>query len=125
MLSYLPRAIALFALAGFVAGSTARADDYPSRPVKIIAPFGAGGPTDVYTRAIAEELRNSLHQAFIIEDRPGAGTTIGTDAVAKSVPDGYTLLMMSNAHTVNESLIPTKPFQLMRDFAPIAPINAS
>ena len=73
-------------------------DDYPTRPVKIITPFGAGGPTDVYTRAIAEELGKSLHQPFIIEDRPGAGTTIGTDFVAKSAPDRDTLLMVSSTH---------------------------
>ena len=75
MLSYLPRAIALFALASSIAASAARADDYPSRPVKIIAPFGAGGPTDVFTRDIAEDLRKALHQTFYIENRPGAGTT--------------------------------------------------
>ena len=66
-----------------------------------------------------------MGQTFIVEDRPGAGSIIGTDAVAKSAPDGYTLLLMSNTHTVNESLIPTKPFQLMRDFVPVAPINDS
>src|SRR3974390_563096 len=70
------------------------ADDYPSHPVRIIVPFGAGGPTDVYTRAIAEELRKSLNQAFVQENKPGAGTTIGTDFVAKAAPDGYTLLMV-------------------------------
>src|ERR1700734_1143715 len=87
----------LLALAGVVAGtSPSRADDYPSRPVKIIAPFGAGGPTDVYTRDISEELRKSLNQTFFIENRPGAGTTIGTDLVAKATPDGYTLLMVSS-----------------------------
>src|SRR5262245_26601844 len=75
--------------------SPAKAEDYPTRPVKVIVPFGAGGPTDVYTRAIAEELRKSLHQPFVMDNRPGAGTTIGTDAVAKSTPDGYTLLMVS------------------------------
>ncbi|HEX5516012.1 MAG TPA: tripartite tricarboxylate transporter substrate-binding protein, partial [Pseudolabrys sp.] len=86
--------VPLLALAGAVIASApaAMADDYPSRPVKIIVPFGAGGPTDVYTRSIAEELRKSLHQPFIMENRPGAGTTIGTDVVAKSQPDGYTLL---------------------------------
>ena len=97
-------------------------DDYPTRPVKIITPFGAGGPTDVYTRAIAEELRNSLHQPFIIEDRPGAGTTIGTDLVAKSAPDGYTLLMVSATQTVNETLYSHKPYQLMRDLVAVAPL---
>ena len=97
-------------------------DDYPTRPVKIITPFGAGGPTDVYTRAIAEELRNSLHQPFIIEDRPGAGTTIGTDLVAKSAPDGYTLLMVTATQSVNETLYASKPYQLMRDLVAVAPL---
>ena len=98
------------------------ADDYPSRTVKIIVPFGAGGPTDVYTRAIAEELRKSLHQTFIMENRPGAGTTIGTDAVAKAAPDGYTLLMISGTQTVNETLYGKRPYQLMRDLVPISPL---
>jgi tripartite-type tricarboxylate transporter receptor subunit TctC len=98
------------------------ADDYPSRMVRIIVPFGAGGPTDVYARAIAEELRKSLHQTFVIENRPGAGTTIGTDYVAKAAPDGYTLLMVSGTQTVNETLYNNKPYQLMRDLVPIAPL---
>jgi tripartite-type tricarboxylate transporter receptor subunit TctC len=97
-------------------------DDYPTRPVKVITPFGAGGPTDVYTRALAEELRKSLHQPFIIEDHPGAGTTIGTDLVAKSTPDGYTLLMVSATQTVNETLYSHKPYQLMRDLVAVAPL---
>ena len=105
--------------------SVARAQDYPSHPVRLIVPFAAGGPADVYARFIATRLQESLGQTFIVDNRPGAGSVIGTDAVAKSAPDGYTLLLMSNAHTVNESLIPNKPFQLMRDFAPIAPINYS
>lgn len=116
--------VALLALTGSVIASApaASADDYPSRAVKIIVPFGAGGPTDVYTRAIAEELRKSLHQPFIMENRPGAGTTIGTDVVAKSQPDGYTLLMVSGTQTVNETLYAHKPYQLMRDLVPIAPL---
>ena len=69
--------------------------------------------------------RDSLKQSFVVEDRPGAGSIIGTDAVAKAEADGYTLLMMSNTHTTNESLIPNKPFQLMRDFVPVAPVNYS
>jgi len=100
----------------------AAADDYPSRAIKIIAPFGAGGPTDVYTRAIAEELRKSLHQTVIIENRPGAGTTIGTDLVAKATPDGSTLLMISGTQTVNETLYGKKPYHLMRDLVPISPL---
>src|SRR5271154_1095851 len=113
----------LLALAGVVAGpSASRADDYPSRPVKIVAPFGAGGPTDVYTRSIANELQKSLGQTFFIEDRPGAGTTIGTDLVAHAAPDGYTLLMVSGTQTVNETLYTQKPYQLMRDLTPVAPL---
>ncbi|VWX55522.1 conserved hypothetical protein [Burkholderiales bacterium 8X] len=105
--------------------SGAAAQDYPSRPVKIVVPFAAGGPADVYARFIATRLGESLGQGFVVDNRPGAGSVIGTDLVAKSTPDGYTLLLMSNAHTVNESLIQNKPFQLMRDFMPVAPINYS
>ncbi len=98
----------------------AAAQGYPSRPVRVIVPFGAGGPTDVFTRAVAEELNKSLKQAFVMENRPGAGTIIGTDAAAKSPPDGYTLLMMSATQTTTETLVPNKPFKLMRDFVPVA-----
>jgi len=101
------------------------AQNYPNRPVKFIIPFGAGGPADVYARVLAQHLSEETKQSFIVEDRPGAGSVIGTDAVAKSAPDGYTLLVMSNTHTTNESLLPNKPFQLMRDFVPVATINYS
>src|SRR5438094_4715700 len=101
------------------------AQDYPTRPVKIIVPFGAGGPADVYSRVLAQHLSDALKEPFIVDDRPRAGSIIGTDAVAKSPPDGYTLLAMSNTHTTNESLIANKPFQLMRDFVPVAGINYS
>jgi tripartite-type tricarboxylate transporter receptor subunit TctC len=115
-------AAASFAMVGTVAG-TARADNYPSRPVKIIVPFGAGGPTDVFVRELAGELEKSLHEPFVIENRPGAGTTIGTDYAAKSAPDGYTLLMASGTQTVNETLYKNKPYQLLRDLTPIAPME--
>lgn len=101
------------------------AQEYPTRPVKIIVPFAAGGPADVYARFLSQRLQLALGQPFIIDDRPGAGSIIGTDAVAQSQPDGYTLLLMSNTHTVNETLFAKKPFQLMRDFVAIAPINYS
>ena len=106
-------------------GCAAAADTYPSRPVKIVVPFSAGGPADVYARFVAERLQGAMGQAFVIENRPGGGSVIGTDIVAKSAPDGYTLLLMSNTHTVNESLMPGKPFVLMRDFTAVAPINYS
>src|SRR5262249_26752867 len=103
----------------------AAAQDYPNRAVKFIVPFGAGGPADVFARVLAQHLQETLKQPFVVENRPGAGSVIGTDAVAKSTPDGYTLLVMSNTHTTNESLIPNKPFKLMDDFVPVAPINYS
>lgn len=117
--------IALCVCLGMTLGRAAFAQDWPTRPVRIIVPFAAGGPADIYARYIGVRLGEALGQPFIIDDRPGAGSVIGTDAVAKSAPDGYTLLLMSNTHTVNESLIPNKPFQLMRDFIPVAPINYS
>ena len=106
-------------------GAGAWAQPYPNKPVRIVVPFGAGGPADIYARFLAQRLQEPLGQSFVIDDRPGAGSIIGTDLVAKSPPDGYTLLLMSNTHTVNESLVPKKPFALMKDFVPIAPINYS
>jgi tripartite-type tricarboxylate transporter receptor subunit TctC len=111
--------------AGLLFASTASAQDYPTRPVKIIVPFAVGGPADVYARYLGARLQESMGQPFVIENRPGAGAVTGTDAAAKSAADGYTLLLMSNAHTVNETLLPNKPYALLRDFAPIAPINYS
>ena len=101
------------------------AQDYPVKPVRIIVPFATGGPADVYARAVAQRLTESLGQTFIVDNRPGGGAVVGTDAAAKAAADGYTLLMMSNAQTVNETLIPNKPYALLRDFSPIAPVNYS
>jgi tripartite-type tricarboxylate transporter receptor subunit TctC len=115
----------VLALAAMLVGVGASAQDYPSRPVKIVVPFAAGGPADVYARFLAQRLQDAMGQPFVVEDRPGGGSVVGTDVVAKSPADGYTLLLMSNTHTVNESLMPQKPFQLMRDFTPVAPINYS
>ena len=108
-----------------LAASPALAQTWPAKPVKIIVPFAAGGPADVYARFLSQRLQDAFGQSFVVDNRPGAGSVIGTDAAAKAAPDGYTLLLMSNAHTVNETLIPTKPFQLMRDFVAVAPINYS
>jgi len=103
----------------------AAAQTYPARPVKIIVPFAPGGPADIFARQLGQYMSEDLKQSFVIEDRPGAGSILGTEAVAKAAPDGYTLLAMSNTHTTNESLIPNKPFALMRDFVAVAPINYS
>ena len=119
------RALRLGAATLLFAAFGAAAQEYPTRPVKIVVPFAAGGPADVYARALAQRLQETLGQAFVVDNRPGAGAMIGTDAVAKSAPDGYTLLLISNTHTVNESLFATRPYALMRDLAPIAPINYS
>src|SRR4051812_2492314 len=115
-------AVALF-LSLFAVSSWAQA--YPSKPIKIIVPYGVGGSADVYARYIGVKLQESLGHPVVIENRPGAGSIVGTDAVAKSDPDGYTLLMMSNTHTVNETLVPKKPFDLMRDLAPITGVSYS
>jgi tripartite-type tricarboxylate transporter receptor subunit TctC len=118
----------LRALLSFVAiavTAPALSQPYPSRTVRIVVPFAVGGPADIYARFIGAKLQEALGQPFVIEDRPGGGSIVGTEAVAKSPPDGYTLLMMSNTHTVNETLIPKKPFDLMRDLAPISGVNYS
>src|SRR5438105_7391415 len=107
------------------ASASALAQDYPNKPVKLLVPFAPGGPSDVYARFLGQRLQDAMGQPFVVENRPGGGAVLGTEIAAKSTPDGYTLLMMSNTHTVNESLIPERPFQLMRDFVPVAPVNYS
>ena len=116
--------LALLLVVPLVSGEC-RAQEYPTRPVKIIVPFGAGGPADVTARLIGNALQDSLKQPFVVENRPGAGAVIGTQEVARSAPDGYTLLMMSNTQTANESLLPQRQYDLMRDLVPIAPLNGS
>lgn len=120
-----PAGRALPALLLVAFGVVAHAQGYPTHPVKIIVPFAAGGPADNYARFMAQRLQDELGQPFVVDNKPGAGSVIGTDAAAKAPADGYTLLLMSNAHTVNETLIPNKPFALMRDFVAVAPINYS
>ena len=123
--TFIRTSLAVIGLASVLAHTTASAQAYPTRAVKIIVPFAAGGPADVYARFIAQRLTESLGQSYIIDNKPGGGAVIGTDIAAKSPADGYTLLLMSNTHTVNETLIPSKPFNLMRDFVAVAPINYS
>src|SRR2546429_6084625 len=118
-------ALAATLLAVSILTVPALAQDYPSRPVKIIVPFGAGGPADVTARQIGGILQESFGQPFVVENRTGAGGVIGTIEAAKSPADGYTLLMMSNTQTANESLVPERKYELMRDLAPIAPVNYS
>ncbi len=118
-------AILLLSLLSLSFALPAIAQTWPDKPVRIIVPFAAGGPADVYARVLGQKLQDALGQAFVVDDRPGGGAIVGTEAAAKSPADGYTLLMMSNTHTVNESLFRKKPYELMRDFVPVAPVNYS
>src|SRR5438105_8101461 len=115
----------IVAIALAIIAAPAFAQDYPTRVVKIIVPFGAGGPADVTARLIGNNLQDTLKQPFVVEDKPGAGAVIGTVEVARAAPDGHTLLMMSNTQTPNESLLPQRNYELMRDFVPVAPVNTS
>ena len=99
----------------------AAAQDYPTRPVRLIVPLGAGGPTDIVGRYLAAALSEQLKQSFFVENRPGAAGIIGTGEAAKAAPDGYTLLVVASPHINLEILQPNKPYQLMRDFVPVAP----
>jgi tripartite-type tricarboxylate transporter receptor subunit TctC len=114
-----------FAAAALLASLTAHSQAYPTKPVRIVVPFAVGGPADIYGRFVGAKLSEVMGQPFVVENRPGAGSVVGTDHVAKSAPDGHTLLVMSNTHTVNETLIPKKPFALMKDLAPISGLNYS
>src|SRR5438477_9885904 len=122
----LPRRQFLHLAAGAAVLSTASrfawAQTYPSRPVRIIVPFAAGGGTDITARVIAQWLSERLGQQFVIENRPGGGTNIGTEAAAKAVADGYTLLMVGTSNTANPALYDKLNFDLIRDFAPVAAV---
>jgi tripartite-type tricarboxylate transporter receptor subunit TctC len=113
------------AIAGLAAGpGLAHAQEaWPTRPVRIIIPFAASGGADTFTRLMTEPLGAACGQPFVVENRPGGGGVIGTDAAAKSAPDGHTLLMLTVTLTANETLMPNRPYVLMRDFVPIACLN--
>jgi len=126
MTRFVVRAVGTLAAVGCLAmWPGAWAQQYPSKVVRLVVPFAAGGPADIYARFLGQRLQEPFGQSFVVDDRPGAGSIIGTELVAKSPADGYTLLVMSNTHTVNESLVPKKPFVLMKDFVPVVPINYS
>ncbi len=93
---------------------------YPTKPVRVIVPFPAGGPVDVVGRPIAEKLQSALGQPFILDFRGGGATIIGTDAVARAEPDGYTLLFTAAQHTINPAIHPQLPYDTLRDFIPVS-----
>jgi tripartite-type tricarboxylate transporter receptor subunit TctC len=108
------------ALAAAFAASGAHAQTYPTKPVHVIVPFTPGSATDVVARTVAQALSTRMGQVFVVENRPGAGGTIGANLVAKAAPDGYTLLVNSSGHTVNPSIYPSIPFDTAKDLAGIS-----
>lgn len=118
--------LALAALSLAVPMAGARAETYPSRPVKLVVPYPAGGTTDIIARLIATQLSEKLGQPFVVDNRAGASGAIGTSAVAKSAPDGYTLLMgTANTHGINSALQKTLPYDALKDFAPITVVAST
>src|SRR5262249_48708553 len=116
---------------GLVAGAAAlpalprmaSAQPYPAKPVRIVVPFPAGSTSDILARPIAQRLQEQLGQPFIIDNRPGAGGMVGAEAVVRAAPDGYTLLLVAGAHTINATLYDKLSFNFIRDIAPIAGIS--
>jgi len=119
-LASLVRLLTAALLATGFARAPAQAQDYPSRPIRIIVPFSPGGAVDGPTRAIAQELSKQMKQPVFIENKPGAGATIGADLVAKSPPDGYTLLLASQTNAISASLYKKLPYDSIEDFEPIS-----
>ena len=113
--------IALAAGAPCVVG----AEDYPSKAIRLVVPFAPGGGNDIAARFVAQRLTEAFGQTAVVDNRAGAGSTIGTEIVAKSVPDGYTLLVVHNAIAINQTLYPKLPYDTVRDFAQVATIGAT
>lgn len=113
-------------LAATIANSAAvRGQTYPVKPVRIVAPFTAGGPVDITARILAQKLTESWGQQIVVENRAGASGTIGTDAVAKAPGDGYTALLSSSAHVIVPGILPKVPYDPLRDFAPVSVVMSS
>ncbi len=109
----------LLAAAALALAADAPAQSFPTRPVRIIVPFPAGGPSDILTRMMGPKLTDLWGQQVVVDNRPGAGTIIGTDLVAKAAPDGYTLVMVYTGHATNPGLHSKLPYDTLRDFAPV------
>jgi tripartite-type tricarboxylate transporter receptor subunit TctC len=119
----LMRWLAVAAVATLLFGGAAHAADYPSRSIRVVVPFSPAGAVDGPMRLIAQELGKRLGQAVVVENKPGAGATIGTDVVAKAPPDGYTLLLASQTNAISATLYSKLPFDPIEDFAPITLIG--
>jgi tripartite-type tricarboxylate transporter receptor subunit TctC len=117
------RLLAVVALPALLVAGVAHGEDYPSRPIRVIVPFSPGGAVDGPMRLIAQALGTRLGQPVVVENRPGAGATIGTDVVAKAAPDGYTLLLASQTNAISATLYSKLPFDPIADFTPITLIG--
>ena len=108
------------ALAILIFAGPAAAQNYPVKPVRMVVPFPPGGNTDIIARVFAPKMAENLGQQIVVENRGGAGSVIGTDVVAKAAPDGYTILMVSAAHTINPAMIKKLPYDSVKEFTPLA-----
>ena len=120
MLRPLPQLAALFILAAV--STAASAQSFPTRPIRFLVPFGPGGVGDITARVVAQKIGASLGQQIVVDNRPGAGGIVASEIVAKAAPDGYTLLLLNNAHAVSMSLFKSLPYDTLRDFAPVSSI---
>lgn len=98
---------------------SAKSQSFPTKPIRFVMPYAPGGSSEILARPIAQELSRTLGQSVFVDFKPGGGTTIGADFVAKSAPDGHTLVMMLSAHAINATLMPKLPYDTVKDFAPI------
>ncbi|HLF38475.1 MAG TPA: tripartite tricarboxylate transporter substrate-binding protein, partial [Burkholderiales bacterium] len=120
MVRRLPQLAGLVILAAIAASASAQS--YPTRPVRLLVPFGPGGVGDITARVVAQKIGASLGQQIVVDNRPGAGGIVASEIVAKAAPDGYTLLLLNNAHAVSMSLFKSLPYDTLRDFAPVSSI---
>ena len=105
-------------------GAPSHAQSYPTKPVRVLVGFAPGGGIDIVARLYAQRLTDALGQSFIVDNRPGAGGTIATDTLAKSPPDGHTLIMVSVTHSINATLYSKLPYDTIKSFAPVTPVAA-
>ncbi len=110
--------------AGLWGSALAQAQTYPSKPIRLVVPFPAGGATDIFARTLSQKLAEKIGSSIVVDNKPGAGGTLGSDLVAKSVADGYTLLLAtSSTHSIGPNLNPKMPYDAVRDFTPIAQVG--